>query len=225
VRAARAAALLALIAVLGVAGCGRKGPPVVPRVPQGVTPQALQLQARGEVLELSWRYPAQALQPEIFRVLRARVDTACPDCPLNFREVGSLGALAKGEYLFQDEGLTPGAAYAYRVVPVFARGVEGPASEPLEVTWRAAEPPAGLVAAGIEGGVRLFWEPRPGALGYFVYRAEGAGQFVRLGEVKVPPYLDAAAQPGRTYRYAVATVGRTGEGPLTAPVEATVPQQ
>lgn len=214
------AALILLAVGVVLAGCGRKGPPVVPRVPAAAKLQP-SFRAEGDTLVLAWRYPAGALQPESFRILRAEPETGCPECPPRFHEVGTLGAQIEGEYLFRDEGLTPGAAYAYQVLPLFPRGVEGPLSDTVRLTWRATPPPTGLAAVPGEGGVRLFWEPEVGLKGYAVYRGEGTGEMTRLAEVEVPPYLDAAVQSGRTYRYAVAAIGQTGEGPPSAPVEAT----
>ena len=134
------AALILLAVGALLAGCGRKGPPVVPRVPAAVKPQP-SYRAEGDTLVLAWRYPAGALQPESFRILRAEPETGCPECPPRYHEVGNLGAQAGGGYLFRDEGLTPGAAYAYQVLPLFPRGVEGPLSDTVRLTWRATPPP------------------------------------------------------------------------------------
>jgi len=215
------------LVVLGVsvwlAGCGREGPPVPPHVPQAVAPQGLSFRAEGDTLELTWRYPAQALPPRWFRVLRADIDPACLGCPPMFYEVGTVGWQEGGDYLFRVHDLKMGAIYAYQVLPVFGEKVEGPTSAALRLTWRDTPPPTGLAAAAEAAGVRLFWEPETDVRSYVIYRAEGAQALSRLAEVEVPPYLDATVRPGATYRYSVAAVGKSGEGPLSAPVEATLP--
>lgn len=217
--------LVALGLALASVGCGRKGPPVVPREPQAVRPQLSYL-AQGEALALSWRYALEAAAPEAFRVERAEPEEGCPDCPPRFRVLGTVPARSGlADYAFEDTGLTPGATYIYRVVPLFPRGVEGPASEPVSLAWRATPPPTGLAAAPEPAGVRLFWEPEVGMRGYAVFRAEPPGvRFTKIAQVEVPPYLDTMAQPGKTYFYSVAAVGRSGEGPPSEAVQATMPR-
>ncbi len=226
----RAALLLAaLLVALGANGCGHKEPPMPPRAPEPARPR-VSFAAEGEALRLTWLFPASAPQPEAFRVLRAGPDESCPDCPPRYEERGLVYAHAGPEpYEIRDQGLVPGAAYAYTVMPLFPRGVEGPPSEPVRLVWRAALPPTGLVAVGTPAGVRLFWDTQLGAKGYALWRAEVvggmAGPLERLGEVELPPYLDAAVSPGCLYRYAVATIAQAGEGPPSAPVEVTAPER
>ena len=89
--------------------------------------------------------------------------------------------------------------------------------------------PSGLGAVPGRGHVMLDWEPVPGAAGYLVYRAAGAGEpFEPLdhgGEdvlaVPAGPYADTTGQAGRVRYYAVAAVA-DGEsaGPLSGAVAA-----
>jgi hypothetical protein len=226
VRAARTALLVVLVMLaLFVAACGRKAPPVAPQVEVPV-PLALAYRAVGNTLELGWTFPPAQRPPEAFRVLRARVDTGCPQCPVQFEDVGVVGARpGEAAYAFRDEGVAAGGSYIYQVTPLFPLGVEGPPSALLNVIWRGAPPPRGVVAVATEGGMRVFWEPEIGAWAYGVWRGagEGRGVLVRLGEAQVPPYTDTTALPDHTYRYAVATITQAGEGPPSAPAWATVP--
>jgi xylan 1,4-beta-xylosidase len=89
--------------------------------------------------------------------------------------------------------------------------------------------PGGLRAVPGRGHVTLDWDPVPGAAGYLVYRADGAGgPFEPLdhggGDVlAVPagPYADTSGEAGRVRYYAVAAVA-DGEsaGPRSLPVAA-----
>src|ERR1700728_2300372 len=88
-------------------------------------------------------------------------------------------------------------------------------------------PPAGLGAVAGRGHVMLDWEPLPGAAGYLVYWAAGAGgPFVPLdhggGDVlAVPagPYADTSGEPGKIRHYALAAVADgSSAGPLSEPV-------
>src|ERR1700683_1719125 len=89
--------------------------------------------------------------------------------------------------------------------------------------------PAGLGAVPGRGHVMLDWEPVPGAAGYLVYRAAGAGgPFEPLDHgvgnvLPVPPgpYADTTGQAGRLRYYAVAAVA-DGEsaGPRSGAVAA-----
>lgn len=225
----RAAALVAAVVVAAfalvacLAGCGRKTPLVPPHVPAAARPQILAFRALGNDLELTWRYPAAAIPPEEFRVLRADLSAGCPDCPPMYSVLATVPAQAQGDYFFRDTGLIPGAGYAYEVLPVFPRAVEGEPSPQLKLMWRSAAPPTGISAVAQPDVVRLFWEPELGALSYAVWRAEGRDELKRVAEAPGPPYVDRAVVAGHTYRYAVATIGDTGEGPPSEPVEAFVP--
>jgi xylan 1,4-beta-xylosidase len=88
--------------------------------------------------------------------------------------------------------------------------------------------PSGLGAVAGRGHVMLDWEPVPGAAGYLVYWAAGAGgPFVPLdhggGDVlAVPagPYADTTGQAGRVRYYAVAAVA---DGESAGPRSGAVP--
>ena len=76
-------------------------------------------------------------------------------------------------------------------------------------------PPMGLTANPDGGGaVRLAWSPAQHAHNYRVYRDD-----VLVGSTLETGYVDAALEPGRAYRYAVAAVDDQGtESPRTTAV-------
>lgn len=87
--------------------------------------------------------------------------------------------------------------------------------------------PTDLRAFGGRGHVRLDWSAVAGAVGYLVHRADSAdGPFHPVdhqgGDVLAiphPPYVDAGAEPGRKYWYAVAALADVSVcGPLSEPV-------
>jgi fibronectin type 3 domain-containing protein len=87
--------------------------------------------------------------------------------------------------------------------------------------------PGGLHASAAPGSIELNWErnTEPDLNGYRIYRATGAGEFEKLADVSVAPsYSDRAVEAGKTYRYAVASLDRTGnESARSAVAEVLVP--
>lgn len=106
--------------------------------------------------------------------------------------------------------------YAVRALRIDPAGVaRGPASPAIAATpakTTPPRPPSGLVAVPAPGGVRLAWTASPDedvAL-YAVYRAAGAGPFVRIGTTTPPTTLfaDRDVSAGGRYRYAVTAFDR-----------------
>jgi hypothetical protein len=85
--------------------------------------------------------------------------------------------------------------------------------------------PAGLHATPSPGSVELSWDPNtePDLAGYRVYRASG-GDFEKVADVAtIPSYSDKKVERGKTYKYVVTAVDRSGnESPRTQPVEVVV---
>jgi hypothetical protein len=115
--------------------------------------------------------------------------------------------------------------YAYRattVTTVFKNGgklaqVEGDDSAPVEVFANDVFPPAvplevEAVASGVgqQPFVDLTWAPdtEPDLAGYYVYRRQEAGPWVKLNvePVTTPSYRDSDVRRGETYTYAVSAV-------------------
>ena len=87
--------------------------------------------------------------------------------------------------------------------------------------------PAGLNAAIAPNSIEISWEgdTEPDLAGYRVYRSTGAGPFEKLGDtVSIPSYSDHTVEHGKTYRYVVSAIDKTGnESARSGPVEATLP--
>jgi len=95
--------------------------------------------------------------------------------------------------------------------------VEGAPAEEAALDYRDVFPPPAPVrldALSEAGLVRLVWDPvpAPDLAGYVVFRAEGAGEPVRLTpeSVKDSFLTDSTAKPGIRYRYTVRAVDTAG---------------
>lgn len=124
---------------------------------------------------------------------------------------------------FVDETVQPGVTYTYWVTAYFPQESETGFSEKAVITVpgggggggggsEGAPIPTGLVAAVLEGGVRLEWR-KPAAregyllIGYNVYRfgGDGGGEAVRLNDGLVAEcgFTDRTSKLGRAYFYFV----------------------
>jgi hypothetical protein len=108
--------------------------------------------------------------------------------------------------------------------------VEGLPAEEAPLDYRDVFPPpapARLEALSEAGLVRLVWDPvpAPDLAGYVVFRAEGAGQPVRLTPepVKNSFLADTTAKPGKRYRYTVRAVDTAGNVGPASPEAAAEP--
>jgi hypothetical protein len=147
-----------------------------------------------------------------------------------------------------DKSIRFGQTYEYRaqrVVRIAVNGkmleLAGELSAPIRVEALDVFPPAvptGLAAVatvsetGAEAAIDLSWQPVADAdlAGYAVYRREAArtnGSWQRISPAQplVPPaFHDAHVEPGRTYRYAVSSIGQNGrQSALSAETEETAP--
>jgi len=82
--------------------------------------------------------------------------------------------------------------------------------------------PTGLAAIASPGRVELAWDPSvaPDLAGYNIYRVEGQGPLMKIGEMREgPSYSDHGVVPGKTYRYAVSAFDQIpNESERSAPV-------
>ncbi len=84
--------------------------------------------------------------------------------------------------------------------------------------------PLNLTAAAADTGIALAWEAAPGAVRYYVYRAQGEdGAYYQLGYVYDPAYTDTDARAGETYTYTVRAVYPARMSADSNPAEAAVP--
>jgi fibronectin type 3 domain-containing protein len=133
-----------------------------------------------------------------------------------------------------DSGAEFGKHYIYQVQTLVKLSnnteAESDLSEEAGITPVDVFPPAvpkGLNAATAPNSIELSWEgdTEPDLAGYRVYRSTGAGPFEKIGDpVAIPSYSDRNVEHGKTYRYAVSAIDKTGnESARSGPVEATLP--
>jgi hypothetical protein len=133
-----------------------------------------------------------------------------------------------------DSGAEFGKHYVYQVQTMVKlpnnTEAESEVSEEAGITPEDRFPPAvpaGLNAATAPNSIEISWEgnTEPDLAGYRVYRSTGASPFEKLGEmVTIPSYSDRTAEHGKTYRYAVSAIDKSGnESAPSGPVEATLP--
>ena len=183
-------------------------------------------------MRLAWEPPFRHVDgtpvvgPLLYEVLRAAAPNA-PGQPITPAPVEATS--------FVDRNVENDHTYFYTVRALRRENTtlaRGPASEAVAATPRdmtPPRPPTELVAAPGPDGVRLAWKASPDAdvATYIVYRASGAGAFVRVGSAPTPltTFLDRNPGPG-TYRYAVTAQdggaqpnesGRSNEVTVTLP--------
>lgn len=123
-----------------------------------------------------------------------------------------------------------GVSYSYMVQALIdltnQKVAESDLSETAGITTKDEFPPAvpvGLRAITGPASVELAWDrnTEPDLASYRVYRAAGDGPWQKLADAgAVPSYSDAAIEHGKTYRYAVSAVDKTGnESARTGAVE------
>jgi hypothetical protein len=141
-----------------------------------------------------------------------------------------LGVPTAPEYL--DSTAEFGKQYTY-VVLAFAEAAphqeaQSDISDEVAVTYKdtfAPAPPAGLRAIASTASIELTWDSNaePDMAGYRVYRSTG-GAFEKIADVnEIPAYSDRAVERGKTYRYAITAVDKSGnESGRSAEVEGSL---
>lgn len=108
---------------------------------------------------------------------------------------------------YNDTGLTPGKAYAYRIYLRSNSGVASPLSEMVEVFTETIAAPFNISALPAAGGkVAVFWEyPFDVESGFEVWRKETGGLWQKLDVCpkNITSYTDYSAEAGKSYTYRV----------------------
>ena len=219
-------------------GIGRSSPPsgrlVVTLLAGPAAPSGLDAQAGDKEVRLKWETPgsfldgAPATGELRYVVLRAVGDgTLAPVTPVPIAGT-----------TFTDKDLENDTAYRYAVQAVrvdpagAARGAASTAvaATPVAVDTTPPSAPTRLIGIPAEGSVRLAWNasPEEDVALYAVYRAEGAGAFLRIATTQriTTVYTDRDVRSGRTYRYAVTALDRArqaNESPRSNEVSVTIP--
>ena len=127
-------------------------------------------------------------------------------------------------------GLSPGAAYHYRVVSADAAGNSASTGDATFTTAPDVTPPAapaGLAATAGDGQVTLDWadNSEPDLAGYNVYRATSQGgpyELLNQTPLEASEHLDASVTNGIAYYYVVTARDLWGnESPYSSEVSAT----
>jgi hypothetical protein len=135
------------------------------------------------------------------------------------------------EYL--DAGAEFGKTYTYQVLAFAAVAPQKEAQSDLSgektILYKDEFPPAapaGLIATPSPATVELSWDSNtePDLAGYRVYRATNGGAFEKIADVnEIPAYSDHAVERGKTYRYTVTAMDKSGnESSRSATVEAAL---
>lgn len=175
-------------------------------------PEGVKTRSENQALEIAWKsIPAGREEPPVtgFNLYRRTEGERFGFFPLNPEPLK--------EKRFLDGGLQNGKKYFYEVRAVrnfHGTLIEGPASavaEGIPEKQTPPSPPRGLVAVFQEGGVALRWDenPEPDVAGYDVYRRSAGEETFRkinFSLVKQPYYLDAAADPQKSYTYRLKAV-------------------
>ena len=139
-----------------------------------------------------------------------------------------LGESDASEY--EDATVTAGTAYRYFVQAINGDQHQSEVSPGIAFTPQDVFPPAvpvGLTGVPGVGAIELVWQRNieEDFAGYNVFRASGSGEFQKIaGPIDAPTYSDRDIEAGKTYRYAVSSIDRTGnESERTAPVEIVAP--
>ena len=189
-----------------------------------VPPAALTATTKPEGVILTWTEPKTAIAPNAkpnvsgYDVYRLPKDETVGELtkPINPSPV------SKTTYT----DVPPYGTYTYYVAAVAAPGTESDLSSPVTVTFKDLMPPPAPKNVSVlteTKAVRLVWDPvdAPDLAGYMVWRKEGVGQGDQIKEIPtiVPLfekpiatsyYVDAKADIGIAYKYAVTAVDKSG---------------
>jgi fibronectin type 3 domain-containing protein len=188
--------------------------PIIAPLPK---PADLKATPAANGIRLTWRAPAGH-----FRILRrAQGDEA----------FAGLAVTTAPEYL--DATAALGKTYAYQVLAYTEVGPHQEAQSDLsneetcfyKDTFPPA-PPAGVRALASAASIELSWDANtePDLAGYRVYRSTNGGGFEKIADVnEIPAYSDRAVERGKTYRYAITAIDKSGnESGRSAEVEGSL---
>jgi hypothetical protein len=142
-----------------------------------------------------------------------------------------LATTAAPEYL--DARAEFGKTYSYQVLAFAAvapqREAQSDLSDEATILYKDEFPPAtpaGLTATPSPASVELSWEANTelDLAGYRVYRSVDGGAFEKVADVnEIPTYSDRAVERGKTYRYVVTAMDKSGnESGRSATVQAVL---
>jgi predicted small lipoprotein YifL len=224
---------LTAIGLLAMTGCGKKGPLVYPDQLVPEAPQSVQLDQRGNSLQLSFNLPAKdrrgrsLQQPFVMQVQRRELAPdergECGDCPKDYQPAMRIDpefpapALKFGNRLvLLDADVRHGKRYQYRLVAVGKDGEAGVPAETVRAMVCTAPSAPTITATTAHGGIIVLdlqsaLPDNAELVGYAIYRASGdeALPFLPLATtLGTSRYEDQSVQRGVSYRYAARMVIR-----------------
>lgn len=160
------------------------------------TANIVEIKNTGEGVYLSWSANPDAASYNVMRITAQGVA----------ENVGSTG-----ETEFIDGKVSPGVTYTYYINSVSTNKTVT-TEDPLLVGKTITYYPMPKLASlkNTAAGVVLTWKASASAVGYYVYRRTGTGDFVRLAECKALSWTDSGAVSATPYTYTVAAVGAEG---------------
>jgi chitodextrinase len=118
---------------------------------------------------------------------------------------------------FTDNGLSPGTMYRYTVTAVDSQGVDGAASNPLDVkttgTPVVPAPTSVKIDAVTDSSIALSWQGPAGVAGFDVFRGVSTGgpySKANASLVADTSFTDKGLTASTTYFYVVKSVGNSG---------------
>jgi fibronectin type 3 domain-containing protein len=219
-----------LLVLTTAVACGRKTPPLVPDSPRPAMIKDIKVTTRDTIAFVSWPLPdrnvegrdisaADIRQFNVYRAvikrdrkkvkykIYAEIDMANP-APAELRN---------NRVFWNDENLTYGQVYGYRVRAISVRGGTSPQSDEVRIVpLMSLAIPRGLAAQGNDSSIQLFWtpittridgSPYEGFVGYNIYRRSVANGPEEPPLNKEPltqtSFEDIAVSNDRTYFYFV----------------------
>lgn len=224
---------VALASCFLLTGCGKKGPLIYPDLLVPEAPQAVQLEQRGDSLQLAFDLPARdrsgrALKdPFVLQVQRRELNVdergECGECPKDYQPARRIDpefpdpAMKFGKRLvLLDPEVSQGKRYQYRLVAVTSAGDSGVPAETVRAMVCAVPAAPTITAKVVHGGtvvLELQGEVPDNAelVGYALYRAAGDEPMPFLPLVTTlgrAQFEDQTVQQGVVYRYAARMVLR-----------------
>jgi hypothetical protein len=206
--------------ILAVRAIGPKGKPsdwsnpaVMDVLPPLAMPQNLAAANSPRGVHLAWAGTAPH-----YRIFRA--SSGATPAPIGESDIAE----------YDDTSPAMGTMYGYRVQAVNGDQHQSEVSHEVGITPVDVFPPAvPAEISGVQGvgAIELVWQrnTEEDFAGYNIFRAAEGGEFEKIaGPIDAPAYSDRVVEMGKTYRYAVSAVDRTGnESARTAPVEVVAP--
>ena len=185
------------------------------RVVPPLKPPVIAVDATAKGYRLTWNEGEPNTQYQIFR--------QGPGEPTPVQ----IGTSSTGEYI--DGGTKWNIPYKYTVVAVNGNA-KSLASDTKTIQKLDIYPPAvpsGLTGLASGDAAELSWHRNSESdlKGYYVYRSDNGGSFVRQGEVvTLPTFGDRKVEHGHTYRYEISAVDLSNnESDKSPPAEVTMP--